>query len=174
MEAPACSNSNVESQWTEAERLLVQALRTWDTHFRADNADGVAAAQQQIKEILEWFICECLSHDPSSLLGGWWSDGVTHLRIGRQNNRKHTLRGTTWIATDGIAPFDFDLTLADHDGQRFDRKLFRIGLLDVHGTPVLCDSGWAVERVLELCPRYNRDWAMAVELTPSAKRDRTR
>src|SRR6056297_2013960 len=108
-EVSVCDNLNPDSQRSEAERRLVGALRAWHFESRAGNAHRVAKVQQEIQDTLEYFICECLTHDPSSRLGGWWSDGVTHLRIENQSDRQYRLRGTTWIGSDGIAPFDIDL-----------------------------------------------------------------
>ena len=164
-ENPACDD-NPKSQHPDAEHLLIQAIRRWELDSRAGEHELIAKAEQHIKTILERFIGDCLSHDPSSRLRGWWSDGVTYLRVKHQANRTFNLRGTTWIGSDGIAPFDFELVLPDDEGRHFDRIRFRIGLLDELGCPTLCDPGWAVDRVLERCPRYNRDWAMAIELTP--------
>ncbi len=39
-------------------------------------------------------------------------------------------------------------------------------MLDDHRDAKICDRNLAPQRVLEMRPRYNRDWAMAVELTP--------
>jgi hypothetical protein len=72
----------------------------------------------------------------------------------------------TWIDSLGIAPFEIDLKLDPLDDVYFAKTVFRIGMLDNHERPMVCDRNLAPTRVLEMRPRYNRDWAMAVELTP--------
>jgi hypothetical protein len=59
--------------------------------------------------------------------------------------------------------------LDPHDDMYFAKTVFRIGMLDNHGHPLVCNRNLAPTRVLEMRPRYNRDWAMAVELTPPRK-----
>jgi hypothetical protein len=75
----------------------------------------------------------------------------------------------TWIDSLGIAPFEIDVELDPHDDMYFAKTVFRIGMLDNHGHPLVCNRNLAPTRVLEMRPRYNRDWAMAVELTPPRK-----
>jgi hypothetical protein len=121
--------------------------------------EGDRTLFQEICGLLEFYICGCIPYGPKNL-GGWWSDGVIHLEISEAAPNLFTLLGVTWIDSLGIAPFD------PLDDVYFAKTVFRIGMLDNHERPMVCDRNLAPTRVLEMRPRYNRDWAMAVELTP--------
>ena len=129
------------------------------------------SVEREIYGLLEWYICECIPYGPHNL-GGWWSDGVIHLEIEKTATNTFKLLGVTWIDCHGVAPFEIDVELCPTSDHEFARTIFRIGLLDVGRHPKICNANLAPTRVLEMRPRYNRDWAMAVELTPP-KRDVT-
>ena len=82
---------------------------------------------------------------------------------------RFTLLGVTWIDSLGISPFEIDLELDPNNDTYFAKTIFRIGMLDNHGLPKVASRNLAPTRVLETRPKYNRDWAMAVELTPPPK-----
>lgn len=105
-----------------------------------------------------------MAYGPENLRG-WWSDGIVHLEIAPLGEGKFKLLGVTWIDCHGISPFEIDVELDPADDKYFAKTLFRIGMIDDQGNPKLCDCNLAVGRVLEQRPRYNRNWAMAVELT---------
>jgi hypothetical protein len=127
--------------------------------------EGDCTLFQEICGLLEFYICGCIPYGPKNL-GGWWSDGVIHLEIAEAAPNLFTLLGVTWIDSLGIAPFEIDLKLDPLDDVYFAKTVFRIGMLDNHERPMVCDRNLTPTRVLEMRPRYNRDWAMAVELTP--------
>lgn len=99
----------------------------------------------------------------------WWSDGVIHLEISTPQPNEFTLVGVTWIDSMGLAPFEIDLVVAPSNDNFFAKTVFRIGSLNDHGRPSVCDPDHATARILEKRPRQNREWAMAVELTPPSK-----
>lgn len=115
--------------------------------------------------LLEWYICDCLAYGPRNL-GGWWSDGVVYLEIRQIEADTFKLLGTTWIDCHGIAPFEIDVELDPVADDYFAKTIFRIGMLDYDGRPKLCDRDRSPSHLLEKRPRHNREWAMAVELTP--------
>jgi hypothetical protein len=123
---------------------------------------------QEICGLLEFYICGCIPYGPKNL-GGWWSDGVIHLEIDEPDPGRFKLLGVTWIDSLGISPFEIDLEVDPNDGVYFAKTVFRIGMLDSSGRPSVCNRNLAPTRLIETRPRYNRDWAMAVELTPPTK-----
>lgn len=140
-------------------------MRAWrDTP--AVTVDDGRTLLQEICGVLEFYICSCIPYGPDNL-GGWWSDGVTHLEITNPEPLRFKLLGVTWIDSLGIAPFEIDLELDPNDEQYFAKTIFRIGTLDNDGHPTVCNRKLAAASVVETRPRYNRDWAMAVELTRS-------
>jgi hypothetical protein len=130
--------------------------------------EGDRTLFQEICGLLEFYICACIPYGPKNL-GGWWSDGVVHLDITETGRDRFTLLGVTWIDSLGIAPFEIDLELDPNDDIYFAKTVFRIGTLDSYGHPSVCNRNLAPTRVLDMRPRYNRDWAMAVDLTPPPK-----
>ena len=146
------------------EMRLVKCLRMWRDDPNA-LVDDDRTVEQEIDGLLEWYICECIPYGPDNL-GGWWSDGVIHLEISEPSTDRFKLVGITWIDCKGIAPFDIDVVLEPNRADYFAKCIFRIGMLDDQKQPVICDRRSSPNRVLEMRPRYNRDWAMAVELTP--------
>jgi hypothetical protein len=140
-------------------------LRQWcaDPAAKLDNGRTV---EEDIRGCLEWYICECLQYDPSKLLGAWWSDGVIYVRIERCGDTGFKLLGVTWIGSLGLAPFEIDVELEAGNEEYFRRCEFRIGMLDADGCPTVSGRRVSAESLLEKRPRCNRDWAMAVELTP--------
>ena len=155
---------NVPSDQLPIETRLVRCLRAWRCEPRAF-IDEDRTVVQEIEGLVEWYICECIPYGPDNL-GGWWSDGVIDLEIDEPATDRFKILGVTWIGCHGIAPFEIDVELEPKNDARFARTIFRIGMLDDHGDPKICDRNLAPQRVLEMRPRYNRDWAMAVELTP--------
>jgi hypothetical protein len=121
--------------------------------------------EQEIRSLLEWYICECLSYGPDSL-ESWWSDGVIHLEIHETAPDSFKLLGVTWIDCLGTAPFEIDVELNSRDDSHFAKTVFRIGVLNDWGCPKIVDRRLNARSVLESRPRRNCDWAMAVELTP--------
>jgi len=118
--------------------------------------------------LLEFYICGCIAYGPKNL-GGWWSDGVVHLEIENSKPDRFKLLGVTWIDSMGIVPFEIDLDLHPNDDKYFAKTVFRIGMLDDCGRPMVCNRNLAHTRVLENRPRYDRDWAIAIELTPETQ-----
>jgi hypothetical protein len=123
------------------------------------------SVEQEIRSLLEWYIGECIPYGPHSL-GGWWSDGVIHLEIHETAPDSFKLLGVTWIDCLGTAPFEIDVELNSRDDSHFAKTVFRIGVLDDSGRPKIVDRRFDARSVLERRPRRNRDWAMAIELTP--------
>jgi hypothetical protein len=146
------------------ETRLLRYLRTWRANPDATVNDG-RTLLEEISELLEFYICDCIACGPNSF-GGWWSDGVIHLEIAEPKLDRFTLHGVTWIGSLGIAPFKIDLELDPNDEIYFAKTIFRIGTLDKHGIPTVAKPNLIPTRVLETRPQYNRDWAMAIELTP--------
>lgn len=143
---------------------MLRCLRTWRVTPDAV-VEGDRTLLQEIGGLLEFFICGCIAYGPRNLRG-WWSDGVIHLEIAETNRDRFTLLGVTWIDSLGLAPFEIDVELDSLDDTYFTKTVFRIGMLDKNRRPMVCDRNLAPHRVLAMRPRYNRDWAMAVELTP--------
>ena len=146
------------------ETRLLRCLRDWriepDTKL-----DCGHTLFEKICSLLEFYICGCIQYGPKSLCG-WWSDGIIHLEISETEQDHFKLLGVTWVDSLGISPFEIDVELAQNDDTYFAKTVFRIGTLDSYGRPTVCNRNLAPTRVLETRPRYNRDWAMAVELTP--------
>jgi hypothetical protein len=142
-------------------------LKAWRGDPSSHSASG-RPVEQEIRSLLEWYICECLTYGPSKLRG-WWSDGVIRLEIRLTATNCFKLLGVTWIGSQGLAPFEIDVELNPKDDSRFARTIFRFATLDEHNRPMVfgrrIDSG----HILETRPHENRDWAMAVELTPPAR-----
>lgn len=148
------------------ETRLLRCLRNW----RVDPDATLECGRTLLEEIcglLEFYICGCISYGPKSV-GGWWSDGVVHLEISEQMPDHFKLLGVTWIDSLGISPFEIDVELDPNDDIYFAKTVFRIGTLDSYGRPSVCNRNLVPKSVLELRPRINRDWAMAVELTAPA------
>jgi len=121
--------------------------------------------EQEICELLEFYICECIPYGPPNLRG-WWSDGVVCLEIDEIAQDAFKLVGVTWIDSHGLAPFEIDRELNAADDCRFAKTTFRIGTLDNQGHPTLFHSDIDWRCLVADRPQLNRDWAMAVELTP--------
>jgi hypothetical protein len=155
----------IQNERPLVETRLLRCLRDW----RVDPDATLDCGRTLLKEIcglLEFYICECISYGPKNL-GGWWSDGLIHLEISERVPDHFKLLGVTWIDSLGISPFEIDVELDPNNDKYFAKTVFRIGSLDSYGRPSVCNRNLAPARVLELRPRYNRDWAMAVELTTS-------
>ncbi|WP_145168813.1 hypothetical protein [Rubripirellula lacrimiformis] len=148
----------------------MRRLLDWQVEPNA-TVDGGRTLFQEICGLLEFYICGCIPYGPDNV-GGWWSDGVIHLEIANPTLNRFTLLGVTWIDSLGIAPFEIDFDITRDDDTYFTKTIFRIGILDDYGNPTVCDRSLATSRVLDARPRYNRDWAMTVELTPPNE-DRT-
>jgi len=123
---------------------------------------------QEIRLLLEFYICDCLGYGPKDLCG-WWSDGVIHLEIINPSSDQFKLIGVTWIDSHGITPFEIDIDLDPADDHCFARTVFRIGKRDGQGRPALCSQDLALSRILEGRPTQDKDWAMAVELAKPAE-----
>jgi hypothetical protein len=147
------------------ETRLVKYLRIWSDAPHCLTANG-QPVEREIGFLLPLFICECLHYDPTKRLGSWWSDGVVRLRIEQLSQAAYKLIGVTWIGSEGFAPFEIDVELAPEIDTHFIKCIFRIGLLDDDGRPFVCNPKLIADDILDARPRSNRDWAMAVELTP--------
>ena len=98
---------------------------------------------------------------------------VIHIEINRKEVGKFKLLGVTWIDSLGIAPFEIDVEVDPSTDNFFAKTIFRIGMLDEHGRPPLSHPDCSANLLLEKRPRSDREWAMAVELTPPDLGDRT-
>jgi hypothetical protein len=164
LETPTFNNDDpIRNERPLIETRLLRCLRDWRVAPDA-TLDCGRTLLEEIRGLLEYYICGCLSYGPKNLCG-WWSDGVIHLEISERVRDHFKLLGVTWIDSLGISPFEIDVELDPNNNKYFAKTVFRIGTLDSYGRPSVCDRNLATMRVLELRPRYNRDWAMAVELT---------
>jgi hypothetical protein len=91
---------------------------------------------------------------------------VIYLEISQTAEGSFKLLGVTWIDCYGITPFEIDVALNPRDEHSFAKTTFRIGSLDAENQPKLFDRRIDARSLLKTRPRNNRDWAMAVELTP--------
>ena len=165
LEVDACKNDNATPHdRPDIETRLLRCLRIWRDDPKVVVADNRTVVQE-ICGLLEWYICECIPYGPDNLRG-WWSDGVIHLEIANPITDRFKLLGVTWIDCHGIAPFEIDVECDPQNDTHFAKTVFRIGMLDDQQRPLICHRKLLPTRVLENRPRYNRDWAMAVELTP--------
>jgi hypothetical protein len=146
------------------EARLIKYLRLWrdDPHTITANGQTV---EQEIADLLEPYIDECLSYGPNDLRG-WFSDGVAYLEVAQVALEIFKLVGVTWIEYDSLAPFEFEIQLRPTDDSHFAKTIFRIGQRDKLGRRMLANSGVAARLLVESRPRSNSEWAMAVELTP--------
>ena len=149
------------------ETKLLKGLRDWRASADTDLESG-RAFDQEIRNLLEFYICECIRYGPKELYG-WWSDGVIHLEISELLPNHFRLIGVTWIDSKGLAPFEFDITIDPDDGNHFSRTIFRIGKRDSQGRPSLCSRDLATSRILDERPKQARGWVMAVELEKPTK-----
>lgn len=164
LETPTFNNDDpIRNERPLIETRLLHCLRDWRVDPDA-TLDCGRTLLEEICRLLEFYICGCISYGPKNLCG-WWSDGVIHLEISERVPDHFKLLGVTWIDSLGISPFEIDVELDPNNNKYFAKTVFRIGTLDSYGRPSVCDRNLATMRVLELRPRYNRDWAMAVELT---------
>jgi hypothetical protein len=134
----------------------------WRDDRHATTFDG-RPVEEALCGVLERYIGECLACAPNAP-PGWWSDGVIRLEIKAASRDQFNLLGVTWIDSAGITPFEFDVELNPTDQDQLAKTIFRIGTLDDDGYPKLFDQ--YESRLLERRPQRNRDWAVAVELTP--------
>ena len=144
------------------ETQLLKGLRDWQASADTDLESG-RGLNQQIRNLLEFYICECISYGLKELCG-WWSDGVIHLEISELFPNHFKLIGVTWIDSKGLAPFEIDIIMEPDDWNNFSRTIFRIGKRDTQGWPILCSRDLSTSRILDQRPKHDRDWAMAVEL----------
>jgi len=149
------------------ETRLLKCLRTWQIRPDSD-PETMPMLDQEIRRLLEFYICDCLGYGPKDLCG-WWSDGVIHLEITSPSSDQFKLIGVTWIDSHGITPFEIDIDLDPADDHCFARTVFRIGKRDGQGRPDLCSHDLALSRILEGRPTQDKDWAMAVELAKPAE-----
>jgi len=166
LEPPTCDNDLPTPDYkVSIETRLVKCLRIWSDDPNAETPSG-PKVQEELAGLLEWYICECIPYGPQNL-GGWWSDGVIRLEIQQNGPDSFKLLGVTWIDSLGIAPFEIEVQLIPRVDSHFAKTIFRIGMLDDDGNPKVLDRRVDARRALEMRPRQAKDWAMAVELTPS-------
>jgi hypothetical protein len=164
MEVPTCNDDIPTPDYKiPIETRLVRYLRLWRDNPNATVND--VSVSEKISGLLEWYICECLHNGPGNL-SEWWSDGVIYLEINQLTLESFKLLGVTWIDCWGIAPFEIDVELYPLDDICFAKTICRLGTLDEFGHPTLFDRDAHPPLVLEKRPRHNREWAMAIELTP--------
>jgi hypothetical protein len=165
LEAIACDNDFPTPEYKiPIEARLIKYLRVW-----RDNPNAVTPTdrniEKEIASLLERYIDDCLWYGPKNR-SAWWSEGVVRLEIKQTTLDVFKLLGVTWIDCHGVAPFEIDVEMNPADDHHFAKTTFRIGTLDDRGCPQIIDHRKDEGRVLEMRPRHNRDWAMAVELTP--------
>jgi hypothetical protein len=136
----------------------------WRDDSAAVTANG-RTVNAELCLLLEWYICGCISYGPANLRE-WWSDGVEKLEITQTAEDSFKLLGVTWVGSLGRAPFEIDVELNPADDHYFAKTIFRMGTLDDYGLPQVFGHRTSGEWLLQTRPRRNRDWAIAVELTP--------
>jgi hypothetical protein len=157
------SNNRIPDYKLPIETRLVRTLRIWQGDRQA-MIDAERPIMQEICMLVEGYIGECLAFG-SDAVRGWWSDGVMCLEIQELATGCFKLYGVSWIGTSTVAPFEIDVDLLPENDTHFARTVFRIGTLDKDGHPTQI-AGTADPRVLlRDRPRFNSDWAVAIELT---------
>jgi hypothetical protein len=162
-----CRKTAFQDRKSMIETELLNGLRDWQANPNTE-LDSGRTLDQKIRNLLEFYICECIRFGPKELCG-WWSDGVIHLEITEPLPNHFKLIGVTWIDSKGLAPFEFDITIDPDDGNHFSRTIFRIGKRDSQGRPSLCSRDLATSRILDERPKQARGWVMAVELEKPTK-----
>lgn len=138
------------------ETRLTRRLRIWGNTQTAE-------CEQEIRSLLEFFICECVKYDPAGRITHWCADGVVELKIEQRTPLDFKLAGVTWIGIGGLVPFDINARMHPEFDEHLSRCLFRIAHVDQTGRPVIYKPG----TIIDSRHRPDCEWAMAVELSPS-------
>jgi hypothetical protein len=166
MEVPACNDASLPHYKIPIETRLVTYLRLWQTDPQAKSCFDLPV-EKAIGELLECYICDCLD-DSGRAPKGWWSDGVISLKIDQRSHQAFNLLGVTWIDCFGLAPFQIDVELSPAIDSHFVKTVFRLGTLDSAGSPTIFTRQALVSEILAARPCRDKDWAVAVELTPGS------
>ena len=96
---------------------------------------------------------------------GIWCDGVIEMSVSRINRRAFIIAGVAFSPV-RLAPFEIDFHFARRRGKEPLRTIIRFGDRDSDGE-IHWHKNWTnAPTALANRPKCNRDWAVAVELTP--------
>lgn len=129
--------------------------------------DEMISQQKQFAGDLEFYICGLLDIIPQAQAPGLWCDGVIDLEITKLNRTTFRIIGAAYLTRNNacwLAAFELEFYFEKRRDGVAQKLIFRI-----HPVCAPNDSQHRHDRRTELLanrPRQDRDWAIAVTITP--------
>ncbi len=160
-----CAFENTHPNSDPLEQRIAAELWRWA--FADEVVRDEMISQREFACDLEFYLCGLLHIIPQAQAKGLWCDGVIELEIAKFNRTTFRVIGVAYLMrndTCGLAPFELEFYFEKRRDVVTRHVNFRI-----HPDQNPNDSQYRanrIEKFLENRPRQDRDWAIAVTITP--------
>ncbi|MDB5334389.1 MAG: hypothetical protein JWN70_8 [Planctomycetaceae bacterium] len=161
-----CVLENPTSETDPLEQRIAAELWQWAFLDEAARA-AVISPQSDLAGSLEYYLCGLFDIIPQTQAKGWWCDGVVDLEIAKLNRTTFRIIGGAYLMQSNscwIALFELEFYFEMQRGVAPRQVIFRIRP-DLN--PNDSQFQWSrVETLRANRPPRDRDWAIAVTITP--------
>lgn len=119
---------------------------------------------------IEFYLCGVFRIVPVAQSNGWWCDGVVELSITKLSRTSFRIAGAAYCGNAApcyLAPFEHEFHFAKRRDPQPARVIVRFGEVNANGSIRLRKHHKNAALIATNRPTQERDWAIAVELTPS-------
>jgi hypothetical protein len=126
----------------------------------------VTAAQSELSVAIEFYLCGVFQLVDFTRSRGIWCDGVVQLSISKINRCAFRLIGVAY-APNNLAPFEIEFHFARRRDHQPLRTIIRFAEADPNGEIQWHSNQKNAATILANRPHCDRNWAVAIELTPA-------
>ena len=143
------------------------ATELWRWAFLSPDVRGELTANGSgLCVTIEFYLCGEFQRIDFTRSHGIWCDGVTELSIRKLNRRAFLIAGAAF-SPHHLAPFEIEFHFDRRRDQRPSRTIIRFGERDRDGSIRWHRNDKNAATMVANRPTENRNWAVAVELTPN-------
>jgi hypothetical protein len=147
------------------------ASELWRWAFLKDDARSeLQSPRGDLALNIEFYLCGVFRIVPVAQSNGWWCDGVMELSITKISRTSFRIAGAAYFGNSApcyLAPFELEFHFAKRRNPEPARVIVRFGELGPNGSIRLCKYPRNAALIATNRPRQERDWVIAVELTPN-------
>ena len=156
---------NPEQQQSDSLETAI-ANELWRWAFLPHGARSETTVRSELSVWLEFYLCGAFHLIDFTRSRGIWCDGIIELSIARINRRAFLITGVAY-APNELAPFEIEFHFARRRDHEPARTIIRFGELDPDGEIKWHTNAKDAATIVANRPQIDRDWAVAVELTPA-------
>jgi len=162
-------NADHQAEPCSTEARIGAELWRW-AFADAEERAAIAAPRWQLPLLIEFYLSGLFQEIEYTRRLGLWCDGVPELSVSQIDRRTFRIAGVADCCNSSyfLAPFELEFHFEARRGQIPFRVILRFGEREGNREIHRHTNRSKIAMILANRPCHNRDWAVAVELTPAA------